>query len=692
MRWSGMPGPWLARGADVERRPFAAALVTLGLAAAYAVSSATLTDFSDFDVRTVAPFGLVFLAACGPLPTRLAVITLAGVLVTLSIADADASFPYAYFEFDARVVGALGLVFLLLLFFRPLAALLARVQVDTPDTPGAAWRRDGPGLKLTFAAALIALALAATHASSSRTAFSDFDTTTVAAFGVTVNAALVLLLLFRTAAAALLVLIALAGGFFTLALAVSHAFSADAARTVAAALGVTVNAALLSGALLLLCRIPANALLALVTAVGVTTAHGVFTDLWATEPAVVLLLGAMSGFALFVAFGVIDDRPRAGAGLSAAVLAALAAMVTGHSDPRFGSAVSGDVSNVRGVSLSRTPNLYFISFDALVPRALLKKYFDVDGTGFHTLFDAKFRRFPNLFANADATRRSLYTVLALDPQVYNSQRAASRDPGTFSGRSPSPLLGILRGNGYETSTLFDNSYLGRRKGPWVDNYVHFTNNTLCNLLDEAIHPWAFWGYCRWFRRGGGHFRPFLERITSADAGGEPQFTMAHLYIPGHTGASYRHGDAAEFERYRAGYLRRIETAAVYLDRIVRHVEEDPGAILLLYSDHGMWLSRGVGFRRDPEFFVQDRYGVLGGVFPPEACAPWFDAAAAPGWMTLLDAVHAVLSCLSDGESALVEPRTYMIDVSGHPAFRPVGYSEESEEAARHADFADFLYE
>ena len=680
-----MPGPWLARGADVERRPFAAALVTLGLAAAYAVSSATLSDFSDFDVRTAAPFGLVFLAACGPLPTRLAVITLAGALVTLSNRGPSFAFPYAYFEFDARVVGALGLVFLLLLFFRPFAALLARVQVDTPGGGGRGAETDH-GFKLTFAGALIALALAATHASSAD-AFSDFDTMTVAAFGVTVNAALVLLLLFRTAAAALLVVIALAGGFFTLALAVSHAFSADA-RTVATALGVTANAALLSGALLLLCRIPANALLALVAAVGVTTAHGVFTDLWATEPAVVLLLGAMSGFALFVAFGVIEDRPRAGAGLAAAAVAALATMVTGHSDPRFDSAVSGDVSNIRGVSLSRTPNLYFISFDSLVPRALLKKYFDVDGTGFHTLFDAKFRRFPNLFANANSTKRSLNTVLALDPQVYNSQRAAGRDPGMFSGRSPSPLLGILRENGYETSTLFDNSYLGKRKGPWVDNYVYFQNRTLCGLLDEEIRPWAFWGYCRWFRRAGSHFPPFLERITSVDAGGEPQFTMAHLYIPGH--ASHRYGDAAAFERYRARYLRRIETAAGYLDRIVRHVEEDPGAILLLYSDHGMWLSQGMGFDDDPEFFVQDRYGVLGGVFPPEACASWFDAAAAPGWMTLLDAVHAVLSCLSGGESALVEPRTYMIDIRGRPATRPP--SGRSEEAARHADFADFLYE
>ena len=48
-------------------------------------------------------------------------------------------------------------------------------------------------------------------------------------------------------------------------------------------------------------------------------------------------------------------------------------------------------------------------------------------------------------------------------------------------------------------------------------------------------------------------------------------------------------------------------------------------------------------------------------------------------MTLLDAVHAVLSCLSDGEHALVELRTWRIRI------REAG-------ATHYADFADFLYE
>ena len=555
-----------------------------------------------------------------------------------------------------------------------------------------------PLFKVTFVGALVALALAVTWTSSAD-AFSDFDRRTIPAFGGTVTAALLLALGARAialpAAAALaglvarvaavaLALIALAGVTFAGVLAVTYSSSAEAfavfhTETVAAAFDNTVNAALLSGALLLLrpaSRLDTdtqlNALLAGVTLAGVTTAYLVHTDLWTTAPAIVTALCAAAGFALIVAFRVIDDRPRAGAALSAAALVGLAAVIAGHAEPRV-EAVSGDVSNIRDVSLSETPNLYFISFDALVPRALLKKHLDVETTGFHALFDARFRRFPNLFANGSDTKQTLYTLLALDPRVHESQEAAvGFDTRTFAGQHPSPLLGILRRSGYETSTLFQNTYFGRRKGHWVDNYVYFEDRTLCSLLDETIRPWAFWGYCRWFRHGGSSYAPIIERITSADIDGGPQFMMAHVMVPGHTpNVTYRYGDAAALADYRVHYLAAAERAAGSLDRIVRHVEADPDAILLVYGDHGMWVSKGVEFDDDPEFFVQDRFGVLGGVFPPDACAPWFDAAAAPGWMTLLDAVHAVLFCLSDGKGALVEPELVR---------------------QRYAHFEDFLYE
>ena len=48
---------------------------------------------------------------------------------------------------------------------------------------------------------------------------------------------------------------------------------------------------------------------------------------------------------------------------------------------------------------------------------------------------------------------------------------------------------------------------------------------------------------------------------------------------------------------------------------------------------------------------------MGGVYPRDRCAEYFDEAESRGHiMTTLDAVHAVLRCLSGGQSALVEPR------------------------------------
>ena len=82
-------------------------------------------------------------------------------------------------------------------------------------------------------------------------------------------------------------------------------------------------------------------------------------------------------------------------------------------------------------------------------------------------------------------------------------------------------------------------------------------------------------------------------------------------------------------------------------------ENDPQAILLVYGDHGPFLSNGMAFTAAPEFIVQDHYGALGGVHPPTACQDEFDAAyARQPYLTLLDAAHAVLRCLAGGQSAL----------------------------------------
>ena len=478
--------------------------------------------------------------------------------------------------------------------------------------------------KLTFAALLIALAFSSTYTSSA-TAFSTADLKDILALGGAVTAAFLLL---------------------TLRIAFL-------ARSTRGGGGEWVNAVLTLG-----------------TMASVGTAHVVHTELYLGGNWVgLVLLSVAAGAALFVAFRIIDEQRWGGVVLSAVALTGLIIVVAPYEMNKYkmhktarASPVFGDITNIREISFQETPNLYFISFDAIVPRALLNKHLQLDATDFHDLFEERFRCFPNLFVDAVATKHSLYTVLSLDPSVYASQRAALPDPFLFSGQNPSPLFGILRNNGYEITTIYGNTYFGNKKGPYVDNYIRTDWSTVCHFLDPEVRALSFWGYCsriaREKRREKRTWNDLSMDRTAApalkvDVSGGPQFVMAHLKRPGHVGTSYRHGNASAFSAYQARHLESSNFAARQLDAIVRHLEaNDPGAILLVYGDHGTLVSQGVKFADNPTFIIQANYGVLGGVYPREACATWFDEAeATQNYMTVLDAVHALLRCLSGGERA-----------------------------------------
>ena len=469
------------------------------------------------------------------------------------------------------------------------------------------------------------------------------------------------------------------------------AFSESDLRSILV-LGGTVNTVLLLGTLFFLrSRVIANAVLSLIVLTSVATAYIIHTDLYLTgNGAVLIALCVGSGAGLFVAFRVIDEQRWGGIALSAATLLGLGIIAGGH--PETGDVpATVDTTYVRHISFRETPNLYFVSFDAMAPRSLLKKYLGLETTKFHDLFDINFRRFPNFFANSVKTKKSLNTVLALDVDAYTAQRTElvarghDPDPRLFSGRNPSNLLGILHGNGYETTSIYADSHFGDKKGKYINNYIISSNKTVCSLLDAGIRDFSFWGYCRFlFGKGVVGSRATAlsaEQITKVNADDKPQFVMAYLYAPGHVGKSFRYDDAEQLEEFRRDYINGSERAARYLDLIIRHLEEnDPGAILLVYGDHGPFLSQGLRFADDPEFVFQDNYGILGGVYPRDTCAGWFDEASSQGWMTILDAVHALLRCLSGGESPLIKPRKYT-----QPGYGPIPRRDKPY-------YEDFLYE
>ena len=217
----------------------------------------------------------------------------------------------------------------------------------------------------------------------------------------------------------------------------------------------------------------------------------------------------------------------------------------------------------------------------------------------------------------------------------------------------------------------------------MDNYVILSAYTVCGLLDPKIRALSFWGYCslidpearlRGRRNWNEAVRLTAQAVLNVEVNNRPQFAMIHLYHPAHVKPSYRHDNASQFSAYQARYLERSNSAARQLDAIVRHLEEnDPGAILLVYGDHGTMASMGVKFADNPTFVVQSYYGVLGGAYPRET---WFDEAeAAQNHITVLDAVHALLRCLSGGESALVKDRNMPVSFGPVPHQIIFGFDE-----------------
>ncbi len=122
------------------------------------------------------------------------------------------------------------------------------------------------------------------------------------------------------------------------------------------------------------------------------------------------------------------------------------------------------------MSHGSTPNVYFISFEFLIPESLTDKHMGLESTEFHIILNTNFKKFENVFSDQIGTWPPLNSLLALDISYWDSANYASQGNKFFSGARPSPLFQIVKHNGYETTTHFKGEYFGRFKGPFVDNY------------------------------------------------------------------------------------------------------------------------------------------------------------------------------------------------------------------------------
>ena len=198
----------------------------------------------------------------------------------------------------------------------------------------------------------------------------------------------------------------------------------------------------------------------------------------------------------------------------------------------------------------------------------------------------------------------------------------------FAGHQSSPLVRIMRQNGYETTSVYQDTYFGYPKGSYMDNYmVQLVEMGICPRLDIDVKRFGFWRYCRlsyphrercpridnsvWRWGAWGYCKVFglvaqplsmpardylVEQLTGL-ASDRPQFVKAHLWMPGRTPTGFNHEDRGQVARFKESYLRGSNRAAIYLRQMIDHVSDtDPNAILFVFGDHGAFQSRGAGVR------------------------------------------------------------------------------------------------
>lgn len=342
---------------------------------------------------------------------------------------------------------------------------------------------------------------------------------------------------------------------------------------------------------------------------------------------------------------------------------------------------AGNVSRiVRNVDFIRKPNVYFIGFESMAPQAVLSKYLGYDSSPLlEAIRDEDFRVFRNLFAERVATRNALSSLLALDAEYYASDRRVPFH--IFSGSLRSPLLEVFKHNGYETNTSYGSAYMGSKAGPYVDHYRFNAAFSVCTFMEPHETAYAFFGACRLYERtnwrdagkfAGSAFDFMLSQIAQISKQPQPQFLLAHHHPPIHSRTDFI-GTQEEIEQLRDSYHKASIVAAEHLRRLkVFIAENDPEALLFVFGDHGIYLSRKSD---DLTFVVQDTHAVAGGVYPRDACAESFDNPISEDFTTVPQVARMIIRCLAGGVDA----------------FDP-SYEHRLVVGDRDLRFEDFLYE
>ncbi len=283
------------------------------------------------------------------------------------------------------------------------------------------------------------------------------------------------------------------------------------------------------------------------------------------------------------------------------------------------------------ITFEQRPNVYLLAFDSMIPPYIAKKYLGIEKLPYERELKKSFIEFEHSASVSVPTKPSLNGVMRLD------QRGLTNSRDYFNGMKPSVLSTLFKQNGYEVTTGYASYYFGE-KGPYIDRYVigqfHTLSDTVqcVDVADSLYHKLRAFGVCvnigefknithlttKLFGRktiikytGKSWPEKVLEEVRDGANSKAPQLKIFYSYRPnGHVKKNYRHTDLDAQDAYRNYFLDGAEQLDKILEKAASIISiNDPSAMLVVFGDHGAWMSRGIKAEEDPEFFYEDRHMV-----------------------------------------------------------------------------------
>ena len=280
--------------------------------------------------------------------------------------------------------------------------------------------------------------------------------------------------------------------------------------------------------------------------------------------------------------------------------------------------------------LNDKPNIYLLSYDSFIPQSIAREYLSINTVPYQNILNDHFNEFPSSLSFHVPSRPSINDVMRL------GQKRSQLNFLSFSGNAPSLLSSILSDNGYKLITGYKGLYFGSG-GPFIDQSLfplsaQIEASVLCIAQRKLERVQAFL-ICDVARHLSKNYKDNLYKFLFGSELGKiqknwhdivlkqfrlnsqnkvPVLTYLYTYNPiGHTSLTYDHNISDQRTDYQAYFQKNAETLSKQISELSNQIKKyDPTSVVIIFGDHGAYLSRSSKIEDNPEFFIKDRHRIV----------------------------------------------------------------------------------